>query len=327
VDPQNALTFGLGNHQAPVNTEMTEVVTLKNNTKNSIIFNLTAPKSHKYKFEFEPRIATLKPRVYVEVTVKLTVLCTAVFETDVLIMNCKGTEDSPIPECFIALKVNLESALSTSIDYEEIQLQENPIGEGGYGVVFRGTWRGRDVAVKVVKNNEGKDSLAEFLSEVHTLEILRSPYIVSFVGAVKTPGKLALVTEFIAYGSLTSCMTKHRFTMPLKVKCLLDCALGMAYLHENSILHRDLKTENLLVASLDPTAEVNCKITDFGTSRDITNAQQTQAFTAGIGTPAFMAPELLANQKYKWSADVYSFAVICYQVLTEKVPYDEFETL
>ncbi|KAH3745821.1 protein serine/threonine kinase [Pelomyxa schiedti] len=195
--------------------------------------------------------------------VKLTVLCTSSFETNVIITSSKSEADTNLK--FVALSVRLESTLSTSLDPDELQLEERPIGEGGYGIVFRGTWRGQNIAAKIVKNPEGKNTMTEFQQEVHILESLRSPYIVSFIGAVNIPGKLVLVTEFVKYGSLTSCLDKYPFSLQLKVKCLLDCCLGMVYLHGNSMLHRDLKTDNLLMSSIDVGSEVNCKISEIAT--------------------------------------------------------------
>lgn len=75
---------------------------------------------------------------------------------------------------------------------------------------------------------------------------------------------------------------------------------------------------------MDIAATVNCKITDFGTTRDISRPMETQLYTTGIGTPSFMPPELLANGKYKETADVYSFSIIMWQVATEQEPYTQF---
>ncbi|KAH3766715.1 protein serine/threonine kinase [Pelomyxa schiedti] len=141
--------------------------------------------------------------------------------------------------------------------------------------------------------------------------------------------KFCIVTEYFPLGNLHSCMKTNTFSLPLKVKCLIDCATGMSFIHKAGLLHRDLKPDNLLVASLDVGATVNCKITDFGTCRDINKTNQTQAYTVGVGTPTYMPPvyELLSNGKYKQSADVYSFAVLMYQVISEREPYSDLKSL
>ena len=79
----------------------------------------------------------------------------------------------------------------------------------------------------------------------------------------------------------------------MKMKAMYDCACAMNFLHESSIMHRDLKPENLLVTSLNRN-EIVCKLSDFGTTKDVANSvmgDMTQ--TKGIGTPFYMAPEVM----------------------------------
>eukprot|EP01106_Pelomyxa_sp_JSP_P000831 TRINITY_DN1121_c0_g1_i1.p1 TRINITY_DN1121_c0_g1~~TRINITY_DN1121_c0_g1_i1.p1 ORF type:complete len:627 (+),score=103.61 TRINITY_DN1121_c0_g1_i1:1029-2909(+) len=320
------LAFNLGTHQADIDTPITDEIKLSNLRKKPISFRLLAPKYPKYKIEFNPQSATVKPGSCLIVEVSLVIHCSTTVDTDVLVLA--QSESIPgISEVFLPLKISLESKLSTSLDFDELVLNEPPIGEGSYGIVYSGKWRGQSVAVKLIKNQDGKNASTEFFNELKILETIRCPQIVNFIGAVKLPGKMAIVTEFFPLGNLTSCMKKHTFSLKLKTKCLLDCSRGMNFLHQSSLLHRDLKGDNLLMSSLDPSVEINCKISDFGTTRDINRAQDTQLYTQGVGTPAYMAPELLSQGKYKEPADVYSFAILSYLVLTEKVPYEGFLSL
>lgn len=254
----------------------------------------------------------------------MTVQCTTVVETDILVI---ATELKTNQEIFIALRINLESKLSTRIDHEQLQMDSSPIGEGSFGIVYKGHWRGQEVAVKVVKNQQGAKATSEFENEVQIMESLRCPQIINFVGAVHAPGHLALVTEFMPYGTLSSCLKKYPFSTMLRINCLLDCCRGMDFLHQSNILHRDLKAENLLVATLDVSASVNCKITDFGTTRDIDATRLEQHFTTGIGTPAYMAPEILQNGQYQTPADVYSFAIVAHFVVTGQEPWANVTSL
>lgn len=95
----------------------------------------------------------------------------------------------------VEIALNLEGALSTKLDADEIKFDPIPIGEGSFGSVHRGEWRGQDVAVKILKYQWVDDEvLKQFDREIDLLNKLRSPYVVNFVGAVNTPGKLYLLT-------------------------------------------------------------------------------------------------------------------------------------
>ena len=99
----------------------------------------------------------------------------------------------------------------------------------------------------------------------------------------------------------------------------------MAYLHANRVLHRDLKPDNVLVFSLDEVLTVNGKLTDFGSSRNTNMTNMT--FTRGVGSPTYMAPEVLNKAKYKWAADAHSFGVMLFECFTwgNVYPKSEFE--
>ena len=123
-----------------------------------------------------------------------------------------------------------------------------------------------------------------------------------------------MVTEFAPCGSLMDCIKKREEPDELiKAKLMLDAAKGLAYLHANGILHRDIKPDNVLVFSLDEVLTVNGKLTDFGSSRNINLLMTNMTFTKGVGTPTYMALEILNKEKYKKTADVYSFGVMLYE--------------
>ena len=102
--------------------------------------------------------------------------------------------------------------------------------------------------------------------------------------------------------------------MNMRIKLMLDAARGIEYLHDNGILHRDIKPDNFLVISLDSNDRINCKLTDFGSARNVNLLTTNMTFTKGIGTPAFMAPEILNKEKYKKPADIYSFSITMFEI-------------
>ncbi|KAK2986387.1 hypothetical protein RJ640_026651, partial [Escallonia rubra] len=181
-------------------------------------------------------------------------------------------------------------------DLEELQ----ELGSGTYGTVYHGKWRGSDVAIKRIKKScfAGRSSEQErltkdFWREARILSNLHHPNVVAFYGVVPdgAGGTLATVTEYMANGSLKSVLLKKKRTLDCRKKLIIamDAAFGMEYLHLKSIVHFDLKCDNLLVNLRDPQRPI-CKVGDFGLSR----IKRNTLVSGGVrGTLPWMAPELL----------------------------------
>eukprot|EP00727_Mastigamoeba_balamuthi_P002221 m51a1_g11997 putative protein serine threonine (740) ;mRNA; f:1687-5034 len=225
---------------------------------------------------------------------------------------------------YVAVPVRAATGPSARIEWSDIALGER-IGEGGFGVVHRARWRGLDVAVKEMHGWLGQiDVLAEEMRrEVDIMMALRSPHVVAFYGYVLSDAHRALVMELSPLGSLSSLLTKP-IEPSFKAKALLDCAEGMRLLHAHGILHRDLKPDNLLVFSMCVHDSVCVKLSDFGTSRAIGD-DMARAYTKGVGTLLYMAPEIINGKPYNAKADVWSFAVLYYHVWTQEEPYSDLK--
>ncbi|CAH8383872.1 unnamed protein product [Eruca vesicaria subsp. sativa] len=204
------------------------------------------------------------------------------------------------------------------IPWKDLVIGER-IGLGSYGEVYNADWNGTEVAVKKFLDQDFSGAaLAEFRREVRIMRRLRHPNVVFFLGAVTRPPNLSIVTEFLPRGSLYRILhrPKSQIDERRRIKMALDVAMGMNCLHTSTptIVHRDLKTPNLLVDN-----NWNVKVGDFGLSRLKHNTFLSSKSTAG--TPEWMAPEVLRNEPSNEKCDVYSFGVILWELATLRLPW------
>jgi tRNA A-37 threonylcarbamoyl transferase component Bud32 len=193
--------------------------------------------------------------------------------------------------------------------------------QGAFGKIYRGTYNGEDVAIKILErpeNDPDKAQLMEqqFQQELMMLARLKHPNIVRFIGACRKPMVWCIVTEYAKGGSVRQFLTKRQNrAVPLKlaVKQALDVARGMAYVHELGLIHRDLKSDNLLI-----NADKSIKIADFGVARI---EVQTEGMTPETGTYRWMAPEMIQHRPYTQKVDVYSFGIVLWELITGLLPF------
>ncbi|GAB1220071.1 hypothetical protein ENUP19_0047G0130 [Entamoeba nuttalli] len=328
----NKLTFGCETQPLPVETESRELFCIGNLTKKTIkIFLNAIEKKEKYEFKINPSEIILKNGEACEFEAILIPHCSCTisdyFQVSSSYLNGGNSNSERIGIEFI-------TEISTKFDPDEL-IEIKKIGEGSFGIVYLGKFRGNKVAIKKMKQINCKteeEQIEEFSYEVSMLDKFRSDYIIHFYGAVMIPGKICMVTEYAEYGSLNNVMKNYKkenkeLNCKIKLKIFLDAAKGIQYLHQNSILHRDIKPDNILILSLDNDISINAKLTDFGSSRNVNSLLKNITFTKGIGTPAFMAPEILNKDHYNFPADIFAFAVTMYQLLSWNDPYpnDKFK--
>ncbi|KAI4367376.1 hypothetical protein MLD38_023119 [Melastoma candidum] len=199
---------------------------------------------------------------------------------------------------------------------------ESKVASGSYGDLYKGTYCGQDVAIKVLKpEHVNSDLQKEFAQEVYIMRKVRHKNVVQFIGACTKAPSLCIVTEFMSGGSVYDYLHKHKgvFKLPTLLKVAIDVSKGMDYLHQNNIIHRDLKAANLL---MDENEVV--KVADFGVARV---KSQSGVMTAETGTYRWMAPEVIEHKPYDHKADVFSFGVVLWELLTGKLPYEHLTPL
>ncbi|AEE85868.1 putative dual-specificity kinase TKL-Pl-4 family [Arabidopsis thaliana] len=213
------------------------------------------------------------------------------------------------------------------VNYEEwtIDLRKLHMGpafaQGAFGKLYRGTYNGEDVAIKLLERSDSNPEKAQaleqqFQQEVSMLAFLKHPNIVRFIGACIKPMVWCIVTEYAKGGSVRQFLTKRQNrAVPLKLAVMqaLDVARGMAYVHERNFIHRDLKSDNLLIS-----ADRSIKIADFGVARI---EVQTEGMTPETGTYRWMAPEMIQHRPYTQKVDVYSFGIVLWELITGLLPF------
>ncbi|KAH0454733.1 hypothetical protein IEQ34_016657 [Dendrobium chrysotoxum] len=205
------------------------------------------------------------------------------------------------------------------------------LGSGTFGAVYHSKWRGADVAIKRIHDIyfAGKSWIQEqtrvdFWNEIFMIANLHHPNIITFYGIVwdGPRGSFAAITEYMVDGSLRSALINYSRFLD-KRKCILiaiDVAFGMEYLHDQNIIHFDLKSDNLLVNLRDPNRPI-CKVGDFGLSK--VKCSTSISSDSARGTIPWMAPELLNGRRDLVSekVDVFSFGIVMWELLMGQEPY------
>uniref|UniRef100_A0A8C3SP24 Mitogen-activated protein kinase kinase kinase n=1 Tax=Chelydra serpentina TaxID=8475 RepID=A0A8C3SP24_CHESE len=222
------------------------------------------------------------------------------------------------------------------IDFQHLELQEI-IGVGGFGKVYRATWRGQEVAVKAARQDPDEDIMATAESvrqEAKLFSMLKHPNIIELHGVCLREPNLCLVMEFARGGSLNRALAGaattgggsrwgRRVPPHVLVNWAVQIARGMLYLHEEAIvpiLHRDLKSSNILLLQKiehDDICNKTLKITDFGLAREWHRTTKMSA----AGTYAWMAPEVIKSSVFSKGSDIWSYGVLLWELLTGEVPY------
>jgi serine/threonine protein kinase len=196
---------------------------------------------------------------------------------------------------------------------EEVQWGE-VLAQGTSGKVYVGLWQNKKVAVK-------KFLVADppsFRHELTLISLLRHQNLVACYGGFVNESMAMLVTEMMDCTLYEFIHSKRPIDFSYKVRLAQDIAEGMEFLHARGLIHRDLKSVNVLLHVND--FEISAKVCDFGLSRALDTAHK---MTGNVGTVAWIAPEVFQNKKYGEKCDVYSFGVILYELLTHSIPFRE----
>ncbi|XP_020820498.1 serine/threonine-protein kinase D3 isoform X2 [Phascolarctos cinereus] len=230
--------------------------------------------------------------------------------------------------------------LSVSISVSNCQVQENVdissvyqifadevLGSGQFGIVYGGKHRktGRDVAIKVIdKMRFPTKQESQLRNEVAILQNLHHPGIVNLECMFETPERVFVVMEKLHGDMLEMILSSEKSRLPERITKFMvtQILVALRNLHFKNIVHCDLKPENVLLASAEPFPQV--KLCDFGFARIIGEKSFRRSV---VGTPAYLAPEVLRSKGYNRSLDMWSVGVIVYVSLSGTFPFNEDEDI
>jgi TPR repeat protein len=190
------------------------------------------------------------------------------------------------------------------------------IGRGGFGEVYVGKWNYHKVAIKKFFLNPNDNQLIQ--QEIDIIKNLRSRYIIQFYGIENYNGSIVMITDYAERGSLATVLENSKITLnwDLRLKITNDIIKGLAFLHGKNIIHRDLKSSNILM-----NEHYEAKLCDFGLAK----IKERTAFN--VGTLRWMAPELFSRRPhYDYKSDIYSLAMVMWEIASRNtVPFSEIQ--
>ena len=215
------------------------------------------------------------------------------------------------------------SQLRKSIGYQnffDYYEMIDDLGQGHFGVVKLGVIikTKQKIAIKVLNKKKMKDrELEQAQREIDILKKCKHPNIVSFIDHFENSEYIFIVMEYLMYGTVFDYLkAQKKLSEKICAKIIHQVAFGLKYMHDFCIIHRDIKPDNILIASIGD--DIKVKIGDFGLSKILAPQEKT---TEGYGTLTYVAPEIINRVPYNKSVDIWSLGVLTYFLVSGSLPF------